>query len=164
MRDARIDETKNARHRTLRAAAETERLEKLGEGVLVLRSTVYYDDVGFGVAKGLSGLDERARIGGSDACHDFRAGGECEMSDGATRCLFATVNERDAKWSTQRDTGLLDGDPYPDRGPYPSGFDPGRDRHRDAVVVRAASWTKASNTPSTPGDIPWSFPIRSGCH
>jgi hypothetical protein len=95
--DARIDEAKDARHGPLRTAAETQRLEKLGEGALVLWSTLYCDDVGFGVAKGLRGLDERTRIGRSNACDDFRAGGEREMSDGATRCLFATVNKGDAK-------------------------------------------------------------------
>jgi hypothetical protein len=43
------------------------------------------------------------------------------------------MNKSEAKRSSERDARLLDGDPYP------CGFDPGRDRHRDAVVVRAAS-------------------------
>src|SRR5688572_10503401 len=108
MSDACIDEAKNARHRPLRTAAETERLEKLGEGVLFLRSTLYHNDVGLGVAEGLRGLNERPRIRSSNASHDFRAGGEREMSDGATRCFLATVNQGDAKRSTARGKDLLD--------------------------------------------------------
>ena len=111
--DARVEEAKNERSGTLRTAAEPQRLEKLGEGDLLLCSTLDHDDVRPGVAQCLRGFDERPRIGRSNACHDLRAGRERELSDGATRCLFATVNEGHAKRSTERGRCLLDGGPYP---------------------------------------------------
>ena len=154
MGDPCVDQPENARHRPLRTAAETQRLEELGQCPLVLRSAVDDDDVGPRIAESLRGFDERSRIGRPNARDDLGAGRDSEMNDGQARRLLAAMNERDAKRPPERDARLLDGDPYPDRGPYPLGFGPGRDRYRAAVVVRAASWTKASNTPSTSGDIP----------
>ena len=58
MSDAHVHEGKNARHRALRTATETQGLEKLGERALVFGSTLYHDDIGFRVAQGLRGLDE----------------------------------------------------------------------------------------------------------
>jgi hypothetical protein len=54
MRDGCLDEGKDARHRPLRTAAETERLEKLREGALVFRTSLNHDDVGLGVAESAS--------------------------------------------------------------------------------------------------------------
>jgi hypothetical protein len=126
--DTRVKESKNPRHRPLRAASETQRLEKLGQGALVLRSTPDYDDIGFRVAKSLRRFDEGPRIGRSNASHDLKARCEREPCNRKARCLLATVKQRDTKRSTERDASLLD-----------RGLGPGRDRHRDAVVVRAAS-------------------------
>ena len=69
----RLDEAKDAWHRTLRTATETEGLEKLGERRFVLRPALDHHDVGSRVAQGLRGLDERTWIGRSNACHDFGA-------------------------------------------------------------------------------------------
>src|SRR5439155_2571254 len=151
--DTRLDQAKDARHRPLRAASQTQRFEELAQSPLVLRSTVYHDDVRLCIAQGLGGLRERARIVRSKARNDLAARRERKLSNRETRRFFAAMNEGDAKGSIESDASLLD-----------RNFGPGRDRHRIAVVVRAASWTKASNTPSTSGDIPWSFPTRSGCH
>jgi hypothetical protein len=126
--NARVEESKNPQHRPLRAASETQRLEKLGQGALVLRSTPDYDDVGLRVAKSLRRFDERPRIGRSNASHDLNARCERELCNRTARCVLATVKQRDTKRSTECDAGLLD-----------RGLGPGRDRHRDAVVVRAAS-------------------------
>jgi hypothetical protein len=131
--NAGVHESEHARHRALRPATETQRLEKLGERPLVLWSTLYDDNVGLRVAQRLCGLDERARVGRSNARHDLGARPERKVDDRATRRLFAAMNKSEAKRSSERDARLLDGDPYP------WGFGPGRDRHRDAVVVRAAS-------------------------
>jgi hypothetical protein len=126
--DARVDQREDSRPRSLRAAPETQRLQKLGEGALVLASTLYHDDVGLGVAQSLRGLDEGSRLGRANTRHDLRARRERDTKDREARGLFATVEEGDAKRSTERDGGSLDGDLGPDR-----------DRHRGAVVVRAAS-------------------------
>src|SRR5437660_491240 len=71
----------------------------------------------------------------------------------ATRSVVAVVEERDAQRPPEPDAGFLD-----------RSLLSGRDRRRAGVVVRAASRTKAPKMPSTAGDIPLSFRIRSGCH
>src|SRR5205823_12339914 len=93
MSDTCVDEAKDARHRPLRTAAQTQRFEKLGERPLVLGPSLDRDDVGLRVAQGLCGLDEGPWVGRANTRHDLGARREREMSDGATRRLFAAMNE-----------------------------------------------------------------------
>ena len=150
VRETWVDQRHDARGRTLRTASQAKGFEELGERRGVLRAGLDDDGVGLRLAEGMRRLYEGAGVGRAHTRDDLSGRRECDLRDATLRCVLATVQESDAKRSAERNAGLLD-----------RGLRPGRDRHRDAVVVRAASSTKAAKMRRASGETSL---IRSGCH
>src|SRR5207244_10006263 len=104
--DTGLDQPKDARHRPLRAASQSQRFEELAQSPFVLRSTVYHDDVRLCIAQGLGGLRERARIVRSKARNDLAARRERKLSNRETRRFLRAINESGATGWDESDAGV----------------------------------------------------------
>ena len=147
----RFDQREDARRRLLSGTSETECFKELGEkgigGVVLVKDPAEARATAEKML-GKTLVTKQTGAAGRTVKKVYLTAGAGGRSQGdmrhrAPRSITATVEQGDAEGLPERDARLVD------RGPRP-----GRDGHREAVVVRAASCTKASNTPSTSGDMP----------